>query len=628
MQPDFIERMKRHWVQGLRLAYSDPLVRGWLQVERAICRPENERAKLQVLTLPTGAGKTEAIKVFCSMPEVINHPGVLIVTRFREEADKIAYGINQHTPGNGVTAKAVHGEAPANGTELGFVPILVTTHAAFRLALQERADGGTAGKWERLQTYQLGKRQWLIIDEAFDWTDSYRIDLGSLRSMAGDLSGALQGEAQASVRMLHDLVVTLTDREKHGSKDRVLPGEQFKALSEIGLKEITDRLAEMPADVLTEMVSIERTKIDTESGENLKPIASKDHYLALLKHLQTVVQIGSAWVSRRKGKSCINASRTLLDNLDMPGIVLDATASHDPAYSLHGDKIQVLQRPANIRRYGNVTLNISTGHSVGKDRLAKHGAKEWSAIWGDLQERLEGKDVLVCAHKDVLPSLYGYDLRRGTLSFANWGNIDGKNVWSRCDAIVLFGLPYLDTVTPAQTFIAARGPQGQDWFDGERRYGAHADIRSALNDGFLARSIVQAVNRVRCRNAIDMYGNCDQTDVYLLLPNGRIGEHIRRAIVEQMPGIKVRNWDAKGAKRKARKRPTEERLLSHFQNAAPGIHHKSIVVEAIGTNARSFERITCKLLDREHALTTSLAKHGVRYSATTGRGKEAFFTKH
>ena len=626
MQTDFIERMTRYWVQTRGLACSDPLVRGWSQIEQAIYRPECNDTKLQVLTLPTGAGKTEAIKVLCSIPEVINHPGALVITRFCEEADKIARGINQLAAGN--IARALHSEAPANGTDIGFVPVLVTTHAAFSVALQELASTGIGPRWERLRGYNCGHRRWLIIDETFDFTDRYSIDLGSLRSMAGDLSGALQGDAQANVRMLHDLLVALTDKDKHGTSDRVLTDVQFMALRKIGIKEISDHVSEISPDVLTEMVSIERTRSNTEPGEKLKPIASKSHYLALLNNLQTVVQIGSAWVSRRKGKSCLNACRSLLDNLDMSGIVLDATALLDPAYSLHGDKIQVIPRPENIRRYDNVTLHISTGHSVGKDYLAKHGAKEWSVIWGDLRKRLEGKDVLVCAHKDVLPALYGHDLTSGTLSVTNWGNVDGKNVWNTCDAIVLFGLPYLDTVTPAQTYIAARGPQGQDWFDGQREYGAHADIRSALNDGFLARSIVQATNRVRCRNVIDEYGNCDQTDVYLLLPNGRVGEHIQRAIVEQMPGSKVKNWDAKGAKRKARKRPIEERLLSHFQNAAPGIHHKSIVVEAIGTNARSFERITRKLLDRENALTAALAKHGVQYSATTGRGKEAFFTKH
>ena len=564
--------------------------------------------------------------MLCAGPEVPNHPGALIVTKFRSEANKIADGINKISQQD--IARPWHTGAPLEGKSPASIPVLVTTHEAYRMALQELAYSDGGSRWERLRKYECGNRQWLIIDEAFDWTDRYSLTLGGIRSMAGDLRGVLPDSLQADALKLHDLAADLTDREQRGSAERLLTGAQLGMLANISIAEIAEAVSQIHPEVFTDMVRIERADAEQEDGKEQKQTPSKIHYLRLLGELQAIAQIGSAWVSRRRGKSCLNASRSLFDISDMKGVILDATASLDRSYELHNDKVCVLDRPANIRRYDNVTLHISTGHSVGKDYLAKHAAEEWSIVWGDLKKRLDGKNVLVCAHKDVLPILNGHELPTGTVQFTNWGKIDGRNDWNTCDAIVLFGLPYPDTVTPAQTYFAASGSQSESWFQGERKHGSHADIRAALNDGSIARSVVQALNRAQCRNVIDVHGNCEPTDAYILLPNGRTGEHILRAILEQMPGVKTNVWDAKGAKRKARKRPTEDRLISHFQMADPGIYLKSDVVEAIGTNPRTFERTTRKLLDSESALTVALAENGVRYSTTTGRGKEAFFTKH
>jgi len=625
MKTEFLEQMTRHWVQRLNRVCSDPLVKGWQQLHDAVCKPDHDSPTWRVLTLPTGTGKTEALKVLCSIPKFTDHPGALVVTRFRKDADKIAQDINDIAKAN--IAVAMHAEATINVTEPAFVPVLVTTHAAYRAALQELADGQIDRKLGRLHKFGLSYREWLIVDEAFDWTDSHSVGLGNIRAMAGDLCGALQGNANADAQTLHELAVILTDKEQCGTADRPITSDTFNRLAGLDFSGMRIEVNGIHPDVFAGITASEVPDTIDLKTDLVSLQASKGRYLALLDQLHTIVQIGGPWISRRKGKSLLHASRSLLDVGPMKGVILDATATLDPAYNLYHSAFTVLDRPENIRRYENVTLHLSQGHSVGKDHLIAHAGTEWAKLWGDLQTRIGGGSVLVVAHKVVLPALAGYELPQGDLQFANWGNLDGKNSWNECDTVVIFGLPYLNDITPTHDFIAACGPQSADWFAGSRQYGQHSDIIAKLKDGFIARSVIQAINRVRCRNPIDSDGSCKRTDVYLLLPNGRTGAHVRTAIEQQMPGIKVKAWAASGAKRKARKRPTQARLLDYFERAELGNYPKSIVAKAIGTNVRSFERTTRTLLENQSPLAKAMAELGAKYCTTTGRGMEAYFIK-
>lgn len=143
----FIERMTNHWRHNLGLANSKALADGWLQLERAAKEVTKGAEHWQVLQLPTGTGKTEALKVLCSLQDPIRHAGTLIVTKFREEADNIASGINQLSGGR--LAISLHTEAPTQSADVGFTPVLVITHAAYRLALQELANTGTSRRAEQ-----------------------------------------------------------------------------------------------------------------------------------------------------------------------------------------------------------------------------------------------------------------------------------------------------------------------------------------------------------------------------------------------------------------------------------------------------------------------------------------------
>ncbi|MEW9806457.1 hypothetical protein ABUE31_10720 [Mesorhizobium sp. ZMM04-5] len=623
MQTTFTDRMNRHWTQTLGLASSEAHIEGWQQLEQATIRLNSNPGHWQVYQLPTGSGKTEALKVLCSLQHPITHPGILIVTKFQDEADRIARDINRLAGWN--MARSVHRKAPAQGAELGLVPALVTTHAAYRLALQELADNcEQSPKWDRLLTYYVGKRRWVFIDEALDWVDAYSVNLGNLRALSGDLCGALPTELRTIARRLQTFAIGLADVGPECLSDRTLNKEQLSVLEPTDLSRLREAVEKIPEHVFAEWVDADQ-KPDQRTDR--KPVSYKASYLDLLRTLHAVANIGHGWISYRKGKALLHSSRSLLGIDGIQGIILDATADVDPAYALMPRHVELLPRPQGIRNYSNATLHVSYGHAVGKRYLTNHAAKAWPFIWGDLQKRLNGKNVLVCAHKDVLPIVSGYALRNGHVQFANWGKLDGKNDWNACDALVLFGLPYLDDIAPVHSFIAQVGPQPDDWFAGVRNYGGHHDICSALGTGFIARSVVQAINRIRCRNSIDIQGNCSPVDLYMLLPKGKIAEVVLRAIGQQMPRIRIKQWEAGAAKRKALKVPTEDKLTRYLADADPGIYTKAAVLAELGMHPASLDRLTAKLRDCRSPLTQKLTSLAVQYLYQTGRGREACFIK-
>lgn len=446
-----------------------------------------------------------------------------------------------------------------------------------------------------------------------------------MRSMSGDL-GVMRGELRSTVERLSAFLDRLTDVELNGRSDRTLGAEHFDVLAQLDLQGLKDNVETLPAGLFAKWLEI-------QPATETKPVIrveqpSKTRYLDALDSLLSIVQIGHGWTSRRGGQTLLHSSRSLIGADGMRGIILDATADVDPTYALMKRHVELLPRPRGIRNYRNATLHVSSGHAVGKTYLTKHAAKEWPLIWGDLQKRLCGKNVLVCAHKDVLPIISGHGLPSGTVQYANWGKLDGKNDWHDCDALVLFGLPYLDNIVPAQTFIAHQGPQADDWFAGARQYEECDDIRSALGAGYIARCDVQAINRVRCRNSIDNQGNCAPVDLYMLLPKGKTADVVMQAIKQQMPGLRMKEWEAGAAKRKARKVPTEEKLTRYFAGADPGIYTKSVLLNELGINAASLERMTAKLRNCRSALAQKFTSLAVHFYSQTGRGKEAYFRKH
>ncbi len=111
----FVKEMEQHLTKDLGNVSSEALRQVWYQQARKFgyyTIGNSHIDKWTVLQPPTGSGKTQGTIVYCSMLSRINkdlHPGALIVTRLKTDADQIAEKINEPS-GNKEEAFAYHSD--------------------------------------------------------------------------------------------------------------------------------------------------------------------------------------------------------------------------------------------------------------------------------------------------------------------------------------------------------------------------------------------------------------------------------------------------------------------------------------------------------------------------------------
>lgn len=619
MTTRFIDRMKLHW----KLPCTGPLIEGWSQLEHAVETAAKE-CRWQVLPLPTGTGKTEALICLLATPAIHEHPGALVVTKFKDEANRIASGINKSA--GKMIALAAHSDATATATEMATSAVLVITHAAYAAALREAQDSDVPTRLDLYHRYHDAERTHLIIDESFNWTDTYEVDVDELSAMCGALAGALPDDATETLKPLQALAQSIIAEQTADREDKLPSADQAQLLQEIDLACLRLAIRRLPKKDTELWRNAELIRRRVRHDDDAQPTTFKKQYLALLEALHTIQRIGDCWISRRGTRTRIHSSRSLLDANRKCGVILDATASIDTNYDLIVDDVAVSARPHGIRAYGNVTASVSRSHYVGKEHVVKHASVEWPVIAKQLLSNIAAESrVLVITHKDAAPIVRQHGLKCKTFDVTHWGNLDGKNEWKDFDTVVVYGLPYLDDIGPTNAFFAHVGLRSNDWFKGGVQYGRHTEMKSAIKCGFIVKSVVQGINRVRCRTISDHDGGCETTSVFLLLPTGGIGEAVVSSIKQEMPGIRMLEWQAP----KAPKRPigNERRLLTLLRTFEPGTYTKSQVIAQLPLGTRTFERMSIRLQNHNSTLLRELTAIGVKYDCSIGRGKEACFIK-
>lgn len=215
------------------------------------------------------------------------------------------------------------------------------------------------------------------------------------------------------------------------------------------------------------------------------------------------------------------------------------------------------------------------------------------------------------------------------ITFAHYGEIDGRNDWAAYEAVALLGLPYLDGATPANTAQAILGAQTTEWLQtpAERRTNAHDDVLSALHRGHMSATVIQAITRVRCRNSIDGFGRCKETSALIALPNGTDGDAILSDIVSNMPGIKTTTWDVGAASRKPRTVPTTEAIVEFFSTAPATVYTKAQVRDATNVSSASMDRTIKRLSCVTSEERRRLDALRVTYCPQAGQGAQSYFVK-
>ncbi len=623
---EFTNEMEKYWSRKLGNVPSEALRKVWFQQAKVFGRYAigiTHRDEWTVLQPPTGSGKTQGTIVYCSMlPKVAgdSHPGVLIVTRLKTDADQIAEQINALSEEKQAVAYHSGTKDRLKITDLKKHPVLVITHRAYELALDLLGqDGRIQQTWSFFYDWKDKNRRLVVIDEALDIVEHSQAALEGLRQTEATLSQSIRKRFPVEVQCLNEVVDILDSYEKRTRKVKVKEHRILESL----IKEETVPDFTALRQIMREEIRYDQLLCKTD---NLEQQRLRELHDSRIRDLNNIIK---SWIyyAHTEYQPTLNTARLLVPDNVQGAVVLDATASSNVLYDLF-KPAEVISPPPGSRNYQNVTLHVSRGHKVGK-RFMKNKAKELSReLIGELNERLgENRKVFICTHKDVEPVLDSYEPRFNLMT-GHWGAVDGSNDYRDCDTAVIFGLPYRPNTWSANVFMALEGPQATEWLQesDKRSWKGYEDIRKSLKNGQIITSIIQAINRVRCRKVTDPEGNCPDTDIYLMLPDDGIAEEILEGIKKEMPWIKTREWNFSSAKRQVKRSNHESALSKFIINMNIGRQAISIVKRTLGMSNATCERLISRMKDERSDLYKAMTKVGAKY-ISEGPGKRAFITK-
>lgn len=454
---DFVRAMREHWTSTLQNAVSATLCEVWHQMAVTFNRQISHVDKRledqwQVIQPPTGTGKTQGLAVYCSLLPAHDHPGVLIVTRLKVQADEIVAAINRMM-GRSV-AIARHGDSPVELTDLPSHPVLVITHKAFENGIDavSRASADV-DSWHSYRAWRDDVRRLIVIDEALDVVQEGQVTLDAVRNAQGAVPFEVGERFPAQKDVLRRLIEALEDvareesQRQDVSRERILDDPVFDELSATSLFPLRTELREL------------RRRLSRSHREGDQRAQSLADCERTLRDVETVVT-GWRWFARKKGEYSINTARLIVPDDIGGAVVMDATAAPNLVYELFEDRVRINPSPVGARRYDNVTLHLSFGHTVGKSKLTERGDREAPGLVENLRRELSSdRKVLLCCHKSVKANFEQRETGFAAFDVAHWGAIDGQNVWQDHDAVVIFGLPYRDKTWSANTFMAFQGVQ-------------------------------------------------------------------------------------------------------------------------------------------------------------------------
>ena len=616
----FVARMTEHWSTTLECVATPKLKAIWAIMadtfsDKIDSHDTDTATEWRVLYPETGTGKTQGLCVYCAMLPEAEHPGVLIVTRMKAQADEIAETINALT--GRADAVAYHTDNKLPGEELADYPVLIITHAAFQLSMDSIAQQrGHASAWDFYFNWSIHGRKLIVIDEALDLVDECCVTADAVEWALGNIPRDIKTEfprevdAAKEVIKLIDLAAALAAEEGQKAKETV---RWNKPRTPQCTDLTTFRQALKGVDFARLSLGRPNAQADT---------VIRGRVLDILKGVQDVLSQW-AYYARTHNGDTLNTARLIIPRDTSGVVVMDATAPENRVYDVF-DRCKLIPTE-RARTYKNVTLRISKGHAVGKRILAKNAKREVPRLFANLQETLDkDRKVLVLCHKWVEPYLAAYkDQHFKAFDVAHWGALDGRNDWVEFDTVIVYGLPYLPSTRAPNIFFALQGVQSSEWLNGgiTRSFSKWRDIREALDTSHVVTSVIQGINRIRSRKVIDTEGNCDPVEILLLLPDGKYGDAVERGILRQMPDTGRGPWQFDHNKRRARASNHAEALIRYAQNLPSGGYLSASTVKSdLGISPSQWDRLVSDMKKPDTDLHQRLITIGARYEVER-RGK-------
>jgi hypothetical protein len=583
----------------------------------------------RILQPPTGSGKTQGACVYAAMQANLNRDtqglrkpvGILIVTRRIEQADELASTINRLAAST--VALSHHSKKRASEEELESSDVLVITHQAYVNASQS-FKGHREATWKRLVTWRGGRRLLTIIDEALaNAIDENKVTTSSLSQVIGYIPLEVRQqypEQVAALEQLHRVLLSLVASPEDGDDASCIVWDEHTAPRAVELTQLRAALLELPYD---------RLVLNHDSPDERLRIARRVD--AVLEDAEAIVDQFAYYAQQGKEHS-LNSSALLIP-LGLPGpVVLDATARANFLWDLFEDKHERPAVPGRVRDYSNVTLHVARDTGLGKHSMVKHIDKRCPRLLQALEAEISPeRSVFVCMHKACEHVPLSYPVHFAKFSVGHWGAVDGRNDWADYDTAVIFGLPYRDRIWANNTFFALQGAQDDAWLKSPE-WKHHRDVRKVMEQRQLSVAIIQAINRVRCRRVIDAEGRSPSADVYIVLPNDKIGDAVLQDILADMPGLNVVDWQFQldGPKvRRPRTGTSHEALITFMSNRLPGETSMSHIQRELGLQPDGMRALRAVLRDATHNTTQALQQMHVEYvTRGQGRGSKSFLVKH
>lgn len=613
----------------------------WRQIVRTFNRKFQEFGRAasrdwHVLSPATGTGKTETTICYAAaLPRLAPGCAMLIVTRFKAGADYLVSEINALA--GEVVAVARHSDAPVPVEELRRYPVAVVTHAAFELALK-------AASWEHMIAFDgaATRRGLIVIDEAINLLEITKLNEDDLSRLVGAIPGYARDQWPAQVKYLEDFLAALRTWKAamKGAQQQVMRSEdraRFDAL-----------FGELP-DFAPLRACMRQHRFCGSERKGTRELANaqlQEDFYDVFGQVCSLVE--SFVLFAKQGKATtFNSAKLILPDDAQGCVILDATASTNRFYDIanrdgSGFTVHKHAPPVGARSYGNVILSVSRTSGTGRDALTKTddngdniGEKDAARLLSWIEssiDRAKHRKVFIVCHKDNAHHFAGAEIDGLGIVVGHYGNLDGRNDFRDCTVCVAFGLPYRDPLDATLTFFAMQGTKPDAWFKDRkaRRFEGFADIREELYIGWTITDLVQAANRTAMRKVIDEDGNCPGSELYLLIPRGRRGDHILAGLQSQLPGcIDVRNWTFQKTLTKKRKVNHKDRLKTFLKNLPAGAKLAATKVRAeLRISATTWDRLVSELRDGSSELALELLAAGVRYALEReGRRTAAYFVK-
>ncbi len=642
----FIKRMEKKWLgrgQSVYQAQKDAWIVLCKTLNEHTQRAQSTKPKWSVVPLPTGLGKTEGVISYCA-ELAANAPetGVLIVTRFTDEADRITSDINQEA-GRGIAvtlhSKQAKSDKPTSD-ETHEMQVLTITHAAYKMALAKTAMGQTEKIQGRYSVWKHGERL-IIVDEVLRVDQLITVDYDELRLVRYSIPMHIEKIFPKQIQRLDSLLETFD-----GLINR-LESEQKRSLyfSSVDWKSPSIGTIDFEP-FFSALAKCGDVDVKNTFGETAIKVSSVYRKNVLEGLIDIACLQGHC--ARAGDKFQLTAVKMLMSD-DIPDVViLDATANQNIVYELLGDFVERVEVPANVRDYSNVVLNILYGVLAGKAGLASFDKDVLKQIYEENCDDVLIPSTLFCTHKSNEGVLKQVVTGLGDDSLVHWGNIDGKNNWSARSGMVICGLPYLGPANADNIclcFDQWMQKDGWKYHTDDLSLSEEYDLISGqfygtaeMNEmpfdywkeyekSHMAVSVIQAINRVRCRNVTDDKGGCEKTNIYLFLgaKNGNqrdYQQHLLDRIIEAMPNIQV-NEKELGA---GEVLSSHEKDFIHLLSVLPAGEHKATDVrskaEGKGISKRTVQRCIDKAFGSEvnSEFKRRVEALGVSYIALRGRG--------